>query len=73
MQATTDPYQPSPFSKVSERLVYDQLLAFIERRIFFININLVLGKAFPLTKPFLKLQTILKVQLIIIFVHVGSS
>ena len=63
----------SPFSKIFEWLVYDQLLAFMEKENVLYQYRFGFRKAFPLTKPFLKLQTILKVQLIIIFIHVGSS
>ena len=63
----------SPFSKVFEWLVYDQLLGFIEKENILYQYQFGFRKAFPLTKPFLKLQTILKVQLIVIFIHVGSS
>ena len=63
----------SPFSKIFEWLVYDQLLAFMEKENILHQYRFGFRKAFPLTKPFLKLQTILKVQLIIIFIHVGSS
>ena len=56
---TTDPtnYRQiailSPFSKVLEKLVYDQLYSFLEKMKSSINISLDLGKTFPLNKPYL--------------------
>ena len=56
---TTDPtnYRPiailSPFSKVLEKLVYDQLYSFLEKMKSSRNISLDLGKTFPLNKPYL--------------------
>ena len=47
---------PSAFSKILERIVYNQLESYLVKTIYFLNISLDLGKVIRLNKQYLKLQ-----------------